>query len=70
MILYTLPNCSGCNQVKAALARAGKTVATKNCADEAIAKELNRLGARKVPALVVDGQVITDVPAILRRLGV
>lgn len=75
--LYTLPNCPGCAPIKAALTRrpdVASQLAVKDATNPAIAQELNRLGSRSVPTLVIPQgagkpRILTNPTEILQALG-
>ena len=66
--LYYHPNCSHCKTVMKYLSQQNKTVQMKNTSNPSYKTELNSMGQRGVPVLVVNGRSIAGSTSIINYL--
>ncbi len=66
--LYYHQNCPHCHHVMDYLNQVNKTVSLKNTSNPQYRAELNQLGQKGVPVLVVGSQVITGGDTIINYL--
>lgn len=68
-VLYYNPGCSHCKKVLAYLSKRNKTLLMKNTSNPQYRQELQRLGQRGVPVLVVGSKVVVGGDAIIAYLS-
>jgi len=68
-VLYYHPSCGHCTKVKQYLKKINRTITMKNIANPKYQMELNALGQRGVPVLVVGNQVIVGSTPIISYLS-
>lgn len=66
--LYYHPNCTHCKTVMRYLSQENKTLQMKNTSNPTYKAELNRMGQRGVPVLVVNGRAIAGSTSIINYL--
>lgn len=67
-ILYYHPNCGHCKTVMRYLSQENKTLQMRNTSNPSYKAELNRMGQRGVPVLVVNGRAIAGSTSIINYL--